>query len=92
MVLAKERYGLRERDVHALGAAFVPFSAQTRMSGVDLDGRRVRKGAADAVEAWVRTQGGAFPAEVRAQVDDVARAARPRWWSPMAPACSAWWS
>ncbi len=46
VVLAKERFALRGRDVHALGATFVPFSAQTRMSGVDLDGRRIRKGAA----------------------------------------------
>ena len=73
VVLAKQQFGLRERDVHALGAAFVPFTAQTRMSGVDLEGRQIRKGAADAVEAWVRSHGGAFPAEVRTQVDDVAR-------------------
>ncbi len=73
VVLAKERHGLRERDVHALGAVFVPFSAHTRMSGVDLDGRRVRKGAADAVEAFVRAQGGTLPAAVRAGVERVAR-------------------
>src|SRR5262245_36415122 len=57
VVLAKEQYGLRERDVHALGAHFVPFTAQTRMSGVDLDGRHIRKGAADAIEAYVGQQG-----------------------------------
>ncbi len=74
VVLAKERHGIRERDVHALGATFVPFSAQTRMSGVDLDGRRVRKGAADAVEAFVRAQGGELPAAVRTRVESVARA------------------
>ncbi len=51
VVLAKKQYGLRGRGVDALGATFVPFTAQTRMSGVDLDGRRIRKGAADAVEA-----------------------------------------
>jgi K+-transporting ATPase ATPase B chain len=73
VVYAKERHGLRERDVHALGATFVPFSAQTRMSGVDLDGRRVRKGAADAVAAWVHAGGGDFPNEVRRGVDEVAR-------------------
>jgi K+-transporting ATPase ATPase B chain len=73
VVFAKERHGLRERDVHALHAAFIPFSAQTRMSGVDLDGRQLRKGAAAAVETWVRSQGGTFPAEVQAGVDDVAR-------------------
>jgi potassium-transporting ATPase ATP-binding subunit len=73
VVLAKQRHGLRERDVHGLGATFVPFSAQTRMSGVELQGRHVRKGAADAIEAWVRSHGGTVPAEVRAGVDDVAR-------------------
>ena len=61
VVLAKEKYGLRERDVHALGATFVPFTAQTRMSGVDLDGRQIRKGAADAIEAYVEEQGGHVP-------------------------------
>ncbi|HXJ68247.1 MAG TPA: potassium-transporting ATPase subunit KdpB [Verrucomicrobiae bacterium] len=73
VVRAKERYGLRERDVHALHATFVPFSAQTRMSGVDLDGRCLRKGAAEAVDAWVRSLGGALPEPVRASVSDVAR-------------------
>ena len=62
VVLAKQRHGLRERDVHALGARFVPFSAQTRMSGVDLDGRMLRKGAADAVERFVRERGRRGPA------------------------------
>ncbi|MGH7741232.1 MAG: potassium-transporting ATPase subunit KdpB [Candidatus Eiseniibacteriota bacterium] len=74
VVLAKDRYGLRERDIHALGATFVPFSAQTRMSGVNLEGRTVRKGAADAVEAFVREQGGEFPAQVRTAVEAIARA------------------
>ncbi|MDA8171995.1 MAG: potassium-transporting ATPase subunit KdpB [Nitrospiraceae bacterium] len=73
VVLAKERYGIRERDIHALGAHFVPFSAQTRMSGVDLDGREIRKGAADAVEKYIQGQGGAFPSDVRVAVDDIAR-------------------
>jgi potassium-transporting ATPase ATP-binding subunit len=73
VVLAKERHGLRERDIHALGAAFIPFSAQTRMSGVDLEGRKVRKGAADAIEAFVRENGGSFPAQVRTTVESVAR-------------------
>jgi K+-transporting ATPase ATPase B chain len=73
VVLAKQRHGLRERDVHALGARFVPFSAQTRMSGVDLDGRLLRKGAADAIERFVRERGGSVPVEVRGAVDDVAR-------------------
>jgi K+-transporting ATPase ATPase B chain len=73
VVLAKQRHGLRERDVHALGARFVPFSAQSRMSGVDHDGRLLRKGAADAIERFVRERGGAVPREVRANVDEVAR-------------------
>src|SRR5499427_894803 len=73
VVLAKEQYGIRERDVHALGAHFVPFTAQTRMSGVDLDGRHIRKGAADAIESYVREQGGAFPVLVRQRVETIAR-------------------
>ena len=59
VVLAKEKYQIREREVHALGAAFVPFSAQTRMSGVDIPpGREIRKGASDAIEAYVVSKGG----------------------------------
>ena len=73
VVLAKESYGLRERDLVALGATFVPFTAQTRMSGVDLGARRVRKGAADALQRWLEAQGGTLPSEVRATVDEVAR-------------------
>ena len=73
VVLAKEKYALRERDIHALGAHFVEFSAQTRMSGVNMDGREIRKGAADAVEKYIQKEGGTFPAEVRRIVDDVAR-------------------
>jgi potassium-transporting ATPase ATP-binding subunit len=73
VVLAKERHGLRERDVHALGGHFVPFTAQTRMSGVNLNGRQIRKGAADAVEEWVSEQGGQFPVVVRQRVEAIAR-------------------
>jgi K+-transporting ATPase ATPase B chain len=73
VVLAKEKYNLRARDVHALGAHFIPFSAQTRMSGVDLDGRQIRKGAADAVQAYVVQNGGHFFPAVQATVDEVAR-------------------
>ena len=73
VVLAKKQYGLRERDIHALGAKFVPFSAQTRMSGVDLQGRQIRKGSAEAMEAHVTGNGGSFPTEVREVVDDIAR-------------------
>jgi K+-transporting ATPase ATPase B chain len=74
VVLAKEKYGIREREVEKLGATFVPFTAQTRMSGVNLNGRQVRKGAADAIEAHVRSLGGSSPSEVRAAVDSIAKA------------------
>ncbi|MBX7187626.1 MAG: potassium-transporting ATPase subunit KdpB [Vicinamibacteria bacterium] len=73
VVLAKQLFSIRERDVEGLHAHFVPFSATTRMSGVNLDGRQIRKGAADAVEAFVRSLGGSFPNEVRAHVETVAK-------------------
>jgi K+-transporting ATPase ATPase B chain len=73
VVLAKERYGLRERDLHALKGHFIPFTAHTRMSGVDLDGTQIRKGAADAIEGWVKGCGGAFPVAVRGTVERIAR-------------------
>jgi len=73
VVLAKERHGVRERDVGKLGATFVPFTAQTRMSGVDLDGRQIRKGAADAIEAHIGRLGGQLPGSVRAAVDSIAK-------------------
>jgi len=73
VVLAKTEYGIRERDITSLGAKFIPFSAQTRMSGVDLNGRQIRKGAADAVAAFVTSKGGVFPADVTVTVDEVAR-------------------
>jgi K+-transporting ATPase ATPase B chain len=73
VVLAKEKYELRARDIHSIGATFVPFTAQTRMSGVNLDHREIRKGAADAVEKYVKNQGGTFPPDVRSIVDDIAK-------------------
>jgi K+-transporting ATPase ATPase B chain len=73
VVLAKERFGLRERDIVALGATFVPFSAHTRMSGVNLVGREIRKGAGDAIREYVIGKGGKFPSEVETIVDTVAR-------------------
>jgi len=74
VVLAKQQYGLRERQVHELGAVFVPFAAQTRMSGVDLkDGRQIRKGSAEAVEAFVRERGGEFPPSVARDVQAIAK-------------------
>src|SRR5574341_18524 len=73
VVLAKEKYGLRERDLRTMGAMFVPFSAQTRMSGVNLDGRQIRKGAPDAMARFVEAQGGIWPPEIRGVVEEVAR-------------------
>ena len=74
VVLAKEKYGLRGRDLAAHAAVFVPFTAQTRMSGVDLDGRAIRKGAADAIAKYVRANGGATSAELDGIVERIARA------------------
>jgi len=73
VVLAKQKFGIRERDVHSLGATFVHFSAQTRMSGVNLQGRQIRKGAEDAIRDYVLEQGGRFPEELQKSVIDVAR-------------------
>jgi len=73
VVLAKEKYQLRERDIEKMGATFVAFTAQTRMSGVNLNGRQIRKGAADAIEAHVKRLGGSVSAGVRVVVDRVAK-------------------
>jgi K+-transporting ATPase ATPase B chain len=73
MVLAKQKYGMRERDIASLHGTFVHFSAVTRMSGIDLEGRQLRKGAADAVRKHVETLGGRYPAEVQTAVETVAR-------------------
>jgi K+-transporting ATPase ATPase B chain len=73
VVLAKDKYGLRERQVQELGATFVPFTAQTRMSGVDIGGRKIRKGASDAVTRWLGEQGSTLPASVAATVDQIAK-------------------
>jgi K+-transporting ATPase ATPase B chain len=73
VILAKQKFGFRERDIHSLGATFVHFSAQTRMSGVNIEGRQIRKGAADAIRAYVEELGGKIPPEFRKTVDDVAR-------------------
>ncbi len=74
VVLAKEQYGLRGRELSEHEATFIPFSATTRMSGVDFDGKQYRKGAADAVKRWVEEQGGRMPARLDDEVDRVARA------------------
>jgi K+-transporting ATPase ATPase B chain len=74
VVLAKQRFSLRERDIHALDAHFVHFSANTRMSGVDLaSGRQIRKGAAEAIRKHVEALGGSFHKSVSARVEEVAR-------------------
>ena len=72
-ILAKQQFNIRERGMEALQASFVPFSAQTRMSGVDLGERAVRKGAADAMRKYVEALGRPFPAEVMRTVDDMSR-------------------
>ncbi|HVX85565.1 MAG TPA: potassium-transporting ATPase subunit KdpB [Phycisphaerae bacterium] len=73
VVLAKEKYAIRERHVHELDAHFVPFTAQTRMSGVNLRGHEIRKGAASAIEAYVSDHGGTFPAGVKSTVESIAK-------------------
>lgn len=73
VILAKERHGIRGRELRELHAHFVPFTARTRMSGLDFEGgRKVRKGAADTVDAFVRAEGGRFPEEVRRDVARIA--------------------
>jgi potassium-transporting ATPase ATP-binding subunit len=74
VVLAKEKYGLRGRDLSNMHAEFVPFTAQTRMSGVDLPGSRIRKGSVDAIANLLEQQGSSLPRKVREQVDEIARA------------------
>jgi len=74
VTLAKEKFQLRGREVADPHATFVPFTAQTRMSGVDLNGRRIRKGAAESVKAWVIAKGGNYPLQVTNEVDRIARA------------------
>ncbi|HKB21123.1 MAG TPA: potassium-transporting ATPase subunit KdpB [Gaiellaceae bacterium] len=70
VVLAKERYGIREREIGA--GTLVPFTAETRMSGVDLNGTRIRKGASDSIERWVEADGGTVPPELEPIVDRIA--------------------
>jgi K+-transporting ATPase ATPase B chain len=74
VVLAKERYGLRGRELASHEARFVPFSAQTRMSGVDLNGFEIRKGATDAITVYVTQNGGTVHAQVKATVEEISRA------------------
>ncbi|MCW2950841.1 MAG: K+-transporting ATPase, subunit [Conexibacter sp.] len=73
VVLAKQQAGLRGRELAPHEARFVPFTAQTRMSGVDFDGTRLRKGAGDAIERWIVEEGGVNPPELRVEMDRIAR-------------------
>jgi K+-transporting ATPase ATPase B chain len=73
IVLAKEKYGLRGRELGPYDAQFVPFTAQTRMSGVDISGFEIRKGAAEAIANYVAQNGGSIPNEVKATVDEISR-------------------
>jgi K+-transporting ATPase ATPase B chain len=79
VVLAKEKFNLRARDMHELHATFVPFTAQTRMSGIDLHATdtqpttKIRKGAAESVQAFVESSGGVFPQAVTKIVDEISR-------------------
>ncbi len=73
VVLAKEKYGLRGRDLNSHNATFIPFMAQTRMSGVDIDGRQIRKGAAEAVETYVTERGGTYPKVLRDHVERISK-------------------
>ena len=86
VVLAKERYGIRERELMETHAVFVPFTAQTRMSGVDLDGSEIRKGAVDSIAEWA---GHELPPELAAVVERIRGPAGRRWPWPATGSCSA---
>jgi len=73
VVLAKEKHGLRGRDIAHLDATFIPFTAETRMSGANLPGRQIRKGAASAIEEYIKEQGGIYPESVKQSVDIISR-------------------
>ena len=73
VILAKEKYQLRGRDVSEVAGHFIPFTAQTRMSGVDVSGRIIRKGSAEAVKKYILALGGTFPKEIQSAVDETAR-------------------
>jgi potassium-transporting ATPase ATP-binding subunit len=73
VVLAKEKFGVREHDFGGVEPTFVPFTAETRMSGVDYDGTQLRKGAGDAVAEWIAAEGGQAPPELRAELDRIGR-------------------
>lgn len=72
VVLAKEQYGLRERDLNAIQVEFVPFTAQTRMSGVNMGGIEIRKGAVESIERYMRGKGGKLPVDVKKVSENIA--------------------
>ncbi|SPF41226.1 potassium translocating ATPase, subunit B [Candidatus Desulfosporosinus infrequens] len=74
VILAKEKFNLQERDITALGAKLVPFSAQIQMSGVDLQGREIRKGAMASIEKYLREKGGEIAPEVKKSIETIAKA------------------
>ncbi|MBF0386950.1 MAG: potassium-transporting ATPase subunit KdpB [Candidatus Omnitrophica bacterium] len=74
VILAKQKYGIRERQINSIEAKFVPFTAQARMSGVDLGGgREIRKGAVEAIENYVKIHGGVFPEDLKATIETISR-------------------
>ena len=73
VILAKQKYNLRERDLTTLGAEFIPFTAHTRMSGVNMNGQEIRKGAVDTIQSYINMQGGVFPLEVKSTCDTIAK-------------------
>ncbi len=73
VVLAKEKFSIRERNIRELGAVFVPFTAQTRMSGVNVDDRELRKGATEAIRTFIKARGGSYPEAVSAKVEAISK-------------------
>ena len=73
VILAKEQYGLRERDLNSIQAEFVPFTAQTRMSGVNMGSVQIRKGAVDSIEKYITSMNGKMPADVKKAAESIAK-------------------
>lgn len=81
VILAKQRFNLRERDVQSLHATFVPFTAQSRMSGINIDNRMIRKGSVDAIRRHVEANGGHFlPMLIKKSIRLRVREPRRWWW------------
>ena len=89
VVLAKAKYGLRGRDLSSKEAQFIPFTAHTRMSGVDIGGRSIRKGASDAILSFVSSQGGVEPPELGGIVGSISKSGGRLWLLLIAIACLA---